>query len=262
MFFQTSDGKTIYYETHGKKEHPAIVLLHGIGADHEMWEPQIKKYPELGLYVIVPDMRGHGQSAKVDHLALSDWSRDIYELLHTLEVDSCILAGVSMGGVIAQQFAVEHPEKLQKLILCDTFGELKTFSEKLSGAAQLLGFKIFQKFSKDALAKTMSSAYKAPYAQQAKNYFYSACQKADLAQLILARRAINRINILDQLKQLKVPSLVMVGSTPGKIMIDANKKIADSLKGSKFVILDDSMDPSNLIQPEAFDREVLHFIKN
>ncbi|MGD9144874.1 MAG: alpha/beta hydrolase, partial [Anaerolineae bacterium] len=59
-----------------------------------------------------------------------------------------------------------------------------------------------------------------------------------------------------------MPTLVMVGDQFGDAFIEINRKIADGIKGSKFVVLTDSMDPSNLVNPVAFNREVLAFLKD
>jgi hypothetical protein len=54
----------------------------------------------------------------------------------------------------------------------------------------------------------------------------------------------------------------MVGDQFGKSFIETNRKIADGIKGAKFVVLKDAMDPSNLVNPEAFNQEVLTFLKD
>jgi pimeloyl-ACP methyl ester carboxylesterase len=59
-----------------------------------------------------------------------------------------------------------------------------------------------------------------------------------------------------------MPTLVMVGDQFGDAFIEINRKIADGIKGSKFVVLTESMDPSNLVNPVAFNREVLAFSKD
>ena len=83
----------------------------------------------------------------------------------------------------------------------------------------------------------------------------------DLNQMILARFAINQINVLDQLKSITIPALVIVGAEFGQFFIEINRKIADSLPNSEFIILEQSMDPSNLVNPVEFDKQVLRFLK-
>lgn len=68
MFLTLRDGKRMYYETHGEPEKGTVLLIHGLGADHEMWKPQIERYPEKEYRVIVPDVRGHGKTDSVESL--------------------------------------------------------------------------------------------------------------------------------------------------------------------------------------------------
>ncbi|NBC30084.1 MAG: alpha/beta fold hydrolase, partial [Spirochaetes bacterium] len=62
----TRKGTQIVYYDYGAHDNSPVLLLHGLGADHEMWQPQIESYPDHGLRLLVPDLRGHGQSGKLE----------------------------------------------------------------------------------------------------------------------------------------------------------------------------------------------------
>ncbi len=147
------------------------------------------------------------------------------------------------------------------MIISDSFGEIKTVSEKVMGFSQILGFRLFKCLGNRALAKGMASTYKADFAYRARNYFVEMSSRADLEQLILSRKAINKIDILDQLDMHDVPALILVGSAFGNAFIKANKKIADALH-TELIVIKKSMDPSNLVNPEAFNRELLYFLRS
>lgn len=261
MFLETEDGKKIFYETYGSQSDVPLLLLHGIGADHNMWEPQINTYPKQGYFLVVPDLRGHGKSSKVDNLSLEDWSKDLIELLDELGLKKASVAGVSMGGIIAQHLAIHYPDRLDRLILSDTFSELRTFSEKLMGTSQTIGFMMFKMLGRQRFAKMMASAYKKPYAHIARNYFFDVSLRADFHQLMLARKVINRIHLLDQLKNITAPTLVMAGKEFGNQLVNLNQEIARRIPTARFKILDQAMDPSNLVDPDSFDHEVLTFLR-
>ncbi|MEM9905041.1 MAG: alpha/beta hydrolase [Cyanobacteria bacterium P01_D01_bin.44] len=261
MILKNPDNTETYYETRGDSTSETLLLLHGIGADHAMWQPQIQKYAGQGYHLLIPDLFGHGLSSQLSHLNLSDWHRQINWLLDSHSVEKCTLIGASMGGVIAQSFVVDHLPRVNKIIITDSFGELSTLKEKLLGLSAIVGFNLFKLFGKQLLAKGTRSTYSAEYAQQARDYFEQVSLSVDLNQMILARKAINRIDGLNKLKHITLPALVIVGADLGQWFIDINRKIADSLPNAEFVILEKSMDPSNLVNPIEFDNQVLRFLK-
>ena len=106
----------------------------------------------------------------------------------------------------------------------------------------------------------MKTTYKAEYAELAREYFYRASLGLDLTQMILARKAINKIDVLAKLKKLELPALVLVGREFGETFIHI-KKAANALPQADFVILPQAMDPSNLVNPAAFNEHVLRFLE-
>lgn len=257
MIFKTSDGIELFYETYGKNKNIPIVLVHGLGAEHNMWLPQILKYPSQSLFVIAPDMRGHGNSPKVKSFKINDCAKDINELLEHLGITNVNLAGVSMGGLIVQQFACDFPEKVGKLVIVDSFSTLCTFAEKFAGWMQWLTIKV----APELLSKSLVLAYKGPDKAQALRYFQDAYFRMDKEQLLYSRAEVNRFNIIDRLGEIKAPTLVLVGDGFGDFAINMAKKMANAINGSKFIILKGGCDPSNLVVPDVFDNEVLGFIK-
>ena len=257
MKFKTSDKVDLFYMTYGDKSHEPIVLIHGLGADHEMWKPQIESYPKKGFFLIVPDMRGHGRSSKVDSFRISDCSRDISELTEQLEIKTANIMGVSMGGVIAQQFAISFPEKTSKLIIADSFSEVSSLTEKLAGWMQWLTIKI----APSLLSKSLESAYKGDEKAEVRKYFRESYARTDKKQLLKARKALNNFNIKEQLKKIKAPVLVMVGDGFGKFAFKMAEKTHKAISDSQLKVLKGGSDPSNLLAPEKFDTEAIEFLK-
>jgi pimeloyl-ACP methyl ester carboxylesterase len=156
---------------------------------------------------------------------------------------------------------MHHPEKISRLVLSDTFGELKTITEKMLGVSQVVGFKLYKMLGRKLLAQGLASAYKAPFAKLAREYFSQVSLSVDFDQLVLARKAINTIDAIGKIDGNRIPTLVMVGDEFGKQFVAINEKIANTIQGSKFVVLEQSMDPSNLVNPEAFNQIVLDFLQ-
>jgi 3-oxoadipate enol-lactonase len=257
MQLATSDGIELFYFTKGDKSAIPVVLVHGLGADHQMWAPQLTSYPNEGFYVLAPDMRGHGQSPNVDAFSFNDCARDIFELIHHQDLDKVNLVGVSMGGLIVQRFACDFPQHVAKLVVADSFSEVTTFKQKMAGWMQWLTIKI----APGLLSKSLAQAYKGPDKEAALRYFRESYAKTDKSQLLKARAAINRFNITHRLESLHIPTLVLVGDGFGKFAVSMAKKTAETIPNAQFKVLRGGCDPSNLIVPRAFDQEVLTFLK-
>jgi long-chain acyl-CoA synthetase len=101
-----------------------IVFLHGYAGCAETWEYQINHFA-LNYRVIVPDLRGHGQSdAPYTHYTMQELVDDLHNIVETLDVpEKFILVGHSFGGSVCVEYANAHPDRLEKLVLIATAGE-------------------------------------------------------------------------------------------------------------------------------------------
>jgi len=108
----------LHYEVKGQGE--PLVLLHGLGSSCRDWEFQVDA---LGarFQLIIPDQRGFGQSSKPPGpYTVSQYADDLLALLDHLGIQKTHLLGYSMGGAAAFQFAVDHPERLRRLIIANS----------------------------------------------------------------------------------------------------------------------------------------------
>lgn len=115
--FKSSDGLEIAYEVEGAG--PYVTLVHGIGADLDSWDP-IADFLARHFTVVRADLRGHGRSSRMASCSLDAFVRDVDELLETLNVRKTHLIGFSLGGLIAQKYAIEKPGRLDRLGLIST----------------------------------------------------------------------------------------------------------------------------------------------
>lgn len=115
-----------------KGEGETLVLVHGFGCKLQAWHYQIKFF-EKRMKVIALDNRGVGKSSRPNYpYTLDMFVEDINNLLTYLDISEKVhLCGISLGGMIVQQYALKYPEKLKSLILCAT-------SEKLGVGVQML----------------------------------------------------------------------------------------------------------------------------
>ena len=95
-----------------------LIILHGLFGLSDNWV-SIGKLLSLSYHVIIPDLRNHGQSPHNSNFNYSAMTDDISELMEDLEMESAVIIGHSMGGKVAMQFALQYPEKTDKLIVVD-----------------------------------------------------------------------------------------------------------------------------------------------
>ncbi len=89
---------------------PRIVLLHGVGMNKSVWAPEVNLLCE-SFDVLIYDMWGHGESDLPNReLSLTDYTQQLVDLLKELEIDSAVVAGHSMGALIALDFAINFPD--------------------------------------------------------------------------------------------------------------------------------------------------------
>ncbi len=120
---ETPHGIRIRYDDRGRRDGRPIVLAHGFGVGLEMWFPQLRDLSQAHR-LITWDARGHGGSSAPDDRAtytMPALARDLRALLEALDaVDGAVIGGMSFGGMIALQYAVDHAADVHALILSDT----------------------------------------------------------------------------------------------------------------------------------------------
>jgi len=123
QFVEMDDGLTIHLRDEGPRDAPVIMLLHGSNADLHTWEKWADNLKQ-DYRVIRYDQIGHGLTGPAidDDYTLSSFVGDIHAVAEKLELESFTLAGNSMGGWIAMGYALEHPERLNGLVLVDASG--------------------------------------------------------------------------------------------------------------------------------------------
>ncbi|MBN1429659.1 MAG: alpha/beta fold hydrolase [Anaerolineae bacterium] len=258
MIFQTSDDLSLYYETHGKPTQPPVILIHGIGAEHEMWKPQITSLPGAGYFVIVPDLRGHGKSEVPNLFRIVDCARDIKELLDHLNIQHVHLVGVSMGGMIVQQFVAQYPKRAISQVIVDSLSGISRPIERFNAGLAAVLLKVFPP---KLQAYMIRSSYKKMQHDDVGKYFEDRLLHTDSRWLLAARLEVNQFNVFDELPKMNIPTLVLVGDAFGKLAIDMARTTAENIPGAQFQILKGGGDPSNLLVPKIFDQIVIDFLE-
>ena len=122
MPLHNENGVEIYYEIHGQGE--PLVLIHGLGSSARDWELQIPAFSR-NFQVIALDLRGHGRSEKTPGPYSMDlFARDTADLIQSLEIPITHLVGISLGGMVGFQMAVDYPGLVRSLVVINSTPEL------------------------------------------------------------------------------------------------------------------------------------------
>lgn len=107
-------GATAYSEV---GEGPALVLVHGLGLNRNMWQWQVDAL-KSHFRVVTYDLLGHGESDNpMGAVHISDMIGQLRKLMDSLAIERCGLIGFSLGGLIAQAFTLEHQDQVQALVI-------------------------------------------------------------------------------------------------------------------------------------------------
>ncbi|SDB36973.1 bifunctional 3-oxoadipate enol-lactonase/4-carboxymuconolactone decarboxylase PcaDC [Belnapia rosea] len=137
MFIQLDDI-AVHAEVSGPDSGPPVLLLHSLGTNFHMWDPQAKALAKRHR-VIRMDMRGHGLTeATPGPYTMDRLAQDALALLHALGIHAAHVAGVSIGGHIAMRMAALAPERILSLMPCDTaldFGGATNWQGRMDAVA-------------------------------------------------------------------------------------------------------------------------------
>jgi 3-oxoadipate enol-lactonase/4-carboxymuconolactone decarboxylase len=120
MAFTVREGVRLYWRLEGAQGRPVLVLLNSIGTDLSLWDRTLP-YLLSAFRLLRIDTRGHGASDAPDgEYSLSMLADDVVAVMHDAGVDRAAIAGVSLGGMVAMQLALDHPERVSALALICT----------------------------------------------------------------------------------------------------------------------------------------------
>lgn len=223
--FSSAQGD-IHYALDGSG--PTVAFVHGVGSYLESWDGVIDGIGP-GYRFLRYDLRGHGLSAKVPGpYKLTDFVDDLRALLDHLRIDRTILAGFSLGGLIAQAFALGHPERIQGLVLVSTIaGRTAAERERVLQRARTLS----DKGAVSHLAEAVDRWFTADFIFRHPEVLEERRRRSlgnDPECYAAAYRVLAETDLAECLSDISTPTLVMtgendIGSTPRMAQLIAER---------------------------------------
>lgn len=253
------DGATLHYLDTGQGD--AILFLHGLGSCGDDWVLQTPAFADA-YRLIAPDLRGHGQSSKpAGPYSAALFAADAAALLDALGVERAHVAGLSLGGLVAQQLAIDFPRRVRSLALINTFAHL------LSGSALELARLLRRGLISLALPMGRNARLVArslfPYPHQAELRRYAAQRLAqnDRAAYRASIAAIRRFDSRRHLGRIACPALIITGDRDRTVPFSRQRELAHGIRGARWEIVRDSGHATPIDQPDAFNSLLRAFLQ-
>jgi pimeloyl-ACP methyl ester carboxylesterase len=256
-------SKGLHVRVHGPADGPAVLLLHGYPLDGAMWRAQLNPLAGAGFRLVVPDLPGHGQSPVQDPCTIADMTDAVVAEMDRLKLHKAHVVAFSMGGYVALDLAIRHPERVGRLALLDTRAEADT-AQGRDGRMALLkemvgkaGVKVLCNQMMPGLLTPETRAQRPLLAEEVRNMMMRQPIEGERAAMMaLADRGDRR----KELGHIKAKTLVLVGEHD-KITPPASAQvIADGIPGAKLEAIPGAAHLSPLENPEAVNRHLLAFL--
>ena len=237
------DGLNVHYVEAGQG--PSLVLVHGLGASHVTWYENIQPLADAGFRVFAPDLPGHGDSDKPESISYDPMAgaQLIDRFLSAVNVPKASLVGNSAGGLVSALYALEHPQRVERLVLVAAGGlgrEMNWFLRLCS--LPLLGEIVYQPWLQSMGQLNRRMLFHRPPAS-ADQVFSELDRVRSLpgsrrATLRSLRSSINYWGlreqrfIVDRLDQLEMPVLTVWGENDLILPVEHASSVRDALPNS------------------------------
>ncbi len=252
---QLPSDLTIEYTDAGRGT--SLVLVHAFPLSRAMWRPQLEAL-QANWRMFAPDLRGFGGTSDfAGPPSIAQMADDVAALLDHIEMrEPVVLGGLSMGGYVALAFARKYPAKLRALILADTKAEADDATGK-ANRDKMIAF-AESHTAREVIDSVMPKMVVSTAAAEQVRELASTQSTAGIANAMRAMR--DRPDSSDVLPQIKVPTLVIVGSDDQLTPPAVAQSLAGRIVEARLEVIPGAGHISNLENPVAFNNAVETFL--
>lgn len=242
MFYTTQDNLKLYYEIQGNPNSTkSVIFLNGLSQSTVAWQLMLPAFTE-DYKIILCDFIFQGQSdAEGDWRDFDQHANDVAGLINSLNIDKITIIGISYGSLVAQHFALNYPNKVEKLILLSTFAHKTPIFEAISlswqRALETGGYPLMLDVM---LPSVLSEAYfnkpiiPIDILKAARKNINSDPDALRKLMMATAKRGDYR----PQLKAIKTPTLIVHGEQDALLPLHLGKAVHDAMPSSTFEVID------------------------
>jgi pimeloyl-ACP methyl ester carboxylesterase len=242
---------------------PTVLLLHGLGADGSSWGYQIPALCEAGLRPIAPDLPGFGKTIPgAGRWTIQKAAQDTARLIVGLAGGPVIVAGISLGGVVALQMALDFPQMISRLVLINTFACLRP--KRFDEAGYLLGrFIVTNLRGKEYQAETVAwRLFPKPEQEALRRELVQRILQSDQRVYRQAMQSLALFDVRRRLGELRMPVLLISGQNDSTVPLENQNELAEGITGAEHVVIPDAGHAVIADQAMKFNRVFLEYLKS
>lgn len=250
---------TLNYATFGDSSNPALIFSNSLGTSYHMWQPQIDAL-QNDYFIVCYDTRGHGKSsAPTGPYSLDQLGQDVIDLLDYLNIDKAFFCGISMGGMVGQWLAINHPDRFHHLMLCNTAAKIGN-EAAWTDRAQVVREQGLDPIASTAALRWFTASFidTHPDAVKALSNELTAGSSEGYASCC---EALSNADTRELLKNIRVPVTVIAGTGDPVTTVADGQYMVNHIPNAKLAIINASH-ISNIEQPEVFNQFVQQYLKN
>ncbi|MFN0299885.1 MAG: alpha/beta fold hydrolase [Burkholderiales bacterium] len=253
-----ANGIEMSYQLDGPLDAPVLMLSNSLLTDFGMWDLQVPAF-SAKYRLLRYDTRGHGGTeATKGPYTIELLAADVIALLDALRIDRVDFLGLSMGGMIAQLLAANHPARLRSVSLCDTACHLPPESAWDDRIALALS-KGTSAFVKPMTERWLTQPYRDSHPAVMER-MGAMISRTAVDGLVGCAHAIKKMNQVAILPGIKMRTLIVVGEQDVGTPVSAAEFLHREIQGSKLVVIKNAGHLPNIEQTDQFNRTVLDFL--
>jgi 3-oxoadipate enol-lactonase len=250
------DELKTHYELTGDRQ-PVLIFSNSLGTNLSMWEPQMAEM-ERRFRILRYDTRGQGgSSVTAGSYTIEQLGRDVVGLLDSLHINRAIFCGLSMGGMVGMWLGIHAPDRLHRLVLCNTAAKIGTkevwnariATVRRDGMKSVAASVVERWFTPEFRASAEEKvAWTREMLENSPREGYASCCDA-----------IRDMDLRDTVGQIKTPTLVIYGGRDPVIPNSEAQFLTDRIRGAQQVELA-AAHLSNIEQSESFTKALSDFL--
>tara|TARA_E500000318_G_scaffold86407_1_gene82856 strand:+ start:12482 stop:13276 length:795 start_codon:yes stop_codon:yes gene_type:complete len=259
MAFFKAGSRTFHYSDRTIGTGPTLVLANSLGTDFRIWDPLLPELKGIGR-IVRYDKRGHGLTDVSEApYSIQDLSSDLKIITEHAGLDHFLLGGVSIGGMIAQDYAARYPKQVDALVCMDTapkIGEAALWQDRINAISEngleSIADGVMERWFSAAFRKNNPAAtagWRNLLARTTQTGYLGCCA------------AIRDADLTEATLSLTVPTLVLCGAEDGATPPTLVKAMADAMKNASYVEVPNAGHIPSLEQPDFLADAMNRFFK-